>query len=446
MISGKLRNETLQLLREQTGTQTDDHQALDNRTVRHALVGLLNVVLARQDQAFIIGAIEILRAAIPEFHAIFDWDAPTPALSLEKMRQLRPKNMPLVTNPLPPAGAPRVKHRVLIVLLKNYMMTAMRFVIAMDRYGWQTEICNELPLTEASAEGDCRIIAEICRQKKVDILLFDAPRFNFMGAAHPHYIAMKKQLQQEHPLLRVLGLSLDSSEGIEKFLLETMGDFFDGLLQCHHDPAAPHMRDNPHFRKKILHDHLIPFNDQNFGSTEKPLVPNLFFRGSIRHPHWARVLWLAAAGHVGLPVTQEVNQFLDTNDITRYDPSPAYRRWLLDDYATYMRKYTDATCCLSVLMFGNMARYLTGRSFEVLLSGALLVQEYSPLMHNHFIPGEHYLEFTTIAELVSIVHFMREHPEEAEEVRRRGHAFACERYNDVRIVGQIDKLLYFPEE
>ena len=263
-----------------------------------------------------------------------------------------------------------------------------------------------------------------------------------MGQAHVRYTAMKVRLQKNNPDLRILGFSFDSSDNMEQTLLENMGDLFDGLMQCHHNPQASHMLSNPHYKKKIIPDHLLPINDRHFGTTNRPLLPQIFFRGTMRHPHWARVLWLAAADRSGLPIQWEINQFLHTNEISLYDSSPNYQKWLMEDYATYMRKLTDATCCLSILMFGDMAHYLTGRSFEVLLSGALLIQEYSPLMHNHFIPGEHYLEFTTIAELSSITRFITENREEAEEVRRRGYAFARECYSDERIVSQIDQLLY----
>ncbi|MBF0162871.1 MAG: glycosyltransferase family 1 protein [Magnetococcales bacterium] len=442
LIYGRLTAERVQMLRAQTDPQGEKPVVIDKVLVRHALVGLLNRLLPKGDQAAILWSVEILRAAMPEYHTIFDGSAPVETLSLERMRRRRPALQPLLDHPLPPTGAPRPQRRVLLLLGIQGTLIALRFMVAMKSYGWHAEICNRLSASEQTAAEDCRLIAEQCRQNMIDILLLEAPRFCHMGQAHRHYTAMKRQLRENHPDLRVLGISFDSADTMEQVLLEEMGELFDGLLQCHHNPQAPHMLNNPQHKKKIIHDHLLPINDRHFGTTNRPLLPQLFFRGSIRHPHWARLFWLAVADRAGLPIAREINQFLDANDSSRYDPSPQYSRWLLEDYATYIRKYTDATCCLSILTFGNMVRYLTGRSFEVLLSGALLVQEYSPLMHNHFIPGEHYLEFTTIAELTSIMRFINERPEEAEEVRRRGHAFARARYNDERIIGQIDYLLY----
>ncbi|MEO5341290.1 MAG: glycosyltransferase [Magnetococcus sp. MYC-9] len=432
----------LQLLREQTKIPSPTEQR-DNQLVRAVMVGLLNLILPKSgslNNPLVIGIIEILKAASPPFRTVFDWQAPVPELSLEEMRSRRPET-PLVTYPLPPADAPRPQRRVLIVSAPSMTLWMLRYEIAMNKYGWQAEIFTCPRPTEASAVDMCRIIKEICRQKSVDVLFLEAGPLAGMGGADA-YTEMKAQLRQDNPSLRVLGLVCDSlGDAGEQSLLEW--GFFDGLLLHHHDPLAPHMQNNPHYKEKILHEYLIPILDQTFGTTDRPLVPKMFFRGSIRNPHWARVLWLAAAGRAGLPLSQEINQFLDSNEPSRYDPSPSYKQWLLEDYTTYMRKHTEATCCISLVMFGNMVRYLTTRSFEVLLSGSLLVQEFTPFMHHHFIPGEHYLEFSTIAELSSIVRFITERREEAEEVRRRGHAFARERYNDARIIGQIDRLLYF---
>ena len=94
------------------------------------------------------------------------------------------------------------------------------------------------------------------------------------------------------------------------------------------------------------------------------------------------------------------------------------------------------------IMLEEENRYLTGRTFEVPLCGALLVQEVSPLTHHYFIPGEHFLEFSTISELVGVMRFINEHREEAEEIRRCGNAFARERYNDAQMVAHFDHFLY----
>ena len=62
-------------------------------------------------------------------------------------------------------------------------------------------------------------------------------------------------------------------------------------------------------------------------------------------------------------------------------------------------------------------------------------------MDYYFVAGEHYLEFTTFAELRAIARFLLDRPDEAEEIRSQGAAFAGERYNAYSIVGSLDRHL-----
>ena len=135
---------------------------------------------------------------------------------------------------------------------------------------------------------------------------------------------------------------------------------------------------------------------------------------------------------MGVPIVREINQW-NNADASLYSPEAV---------KTYMKKLADATCCFSVVTYGPMVKYLTGRGFEVMLSGSLLVQEYTPMMHRFFTPGEHYLEFRTVAELSSIMRFITERPEEAEAVRRCGNLFARAQYCDEKMIGQIDAFFY----
>ena len=86
---------------------------------------------------------------------------------------------------------------------------------------------------------------------------------------------------------------------------------------------------------------------------------------------------------------------------------------------------------------------VTGRCYETMHAGALLVQEASEDMRTFFIAGEHYLEFSSLAELAAVARFITHNRAEAEEIRRCGHAFARERYCDEKLIGYIDASLYF---
>ena len=338
------------------------------------------------------------------------------------------ENACLIINPLPPPEAPRLVRRVLIAIPQQRGI-GLRLAVGMNSYGWQAEVYEH-----PNKQCDCRVIVETCRQKNIDILVFDPGYFN--AAKVDTYQEMRTQLRQDNPSLKVVCMFIDAYFKVDKPVLRAMADFYDLILSYYslefHSLVHPEFT---LFADKMLDGFFFPCNDRNFGRPDKKLIPQMFFSGSVYAEIWPRALWLFASDHAGIPIKKKVNTFSYEN--TQYKLSP------LDDYAAYMRAFNEATCCFSTLMIEKRLRYLNFRSFEVPLSGALLIQEFSPLMHKFFIPGEHYLEFSTIAELSAIVRFITDHREEAEDVRRRGNEFAREHYRDEKIIGQLDHRLYF---
>ena len=116
---------------------------------------------------------------------------------------------------------------------------------------------------------------------------------------------------------------------------------------------------------------------------------------------------------------------------------------ILESYTDYMRRIEKSACALNFSMRSDLSRTITGRSFEAPLAGALLIQEDAPEMDYYFVAGEHYLRFSSVAELRAIARYIAEKPEEAEEIRRAGNAFARAQYNDGKLVGYLDKQLFY---
>ncbi|MEO5355117.1 MAG: glycosyltransferase [Magnetococcus sp. XQGC-1] len=423
-----------EMLYQQAASLSAAEQRLLHNTLSPVIAGLL---VDMTNTALVVRIIEMVKAAVPTFRAIFDWHAPVPRLAWEKMRQRGREQAHLIDPPQPPADALRVKRRVLI-MIRQQRGNGLRFASAMNSYGWDAEV-SPLPLSDATAAEDCRLIAEMCRQKKTDLLFFDANQLVTFARGMAAYREMTAQLRQENPGFRALGLFFDQSPDAKQSTLEIMRETFDGVVS--QLPLDSFIRRNPAFKvfdnRTMLHSFASPVGDQNLGKADQPLVPHLFFSGTICSGHWPRALWLGAIAHMGLPQKARVNAF-------SYD-NPLFKQSPLDDYSAYVRGLAEATCCFSPLMLEGENRYLTGRTFEVPLCGALLVQEASPLTHYYFIPGEHFLEFSTISELVGVMQFIKEHREEAEEIRRCGNAFARERYNDARMVAHFDHFLYYAD-
>ncbi|MEO5351840.1 MAG: glycosyltransferase [Magnetococcus sp. XQGC-1] len=439
LLRGKPEDEERgkKMLWMQTDAQAEAQQQVVNRTLLPpVMVRLLNAVLPRSETALVIRVIEIAKAAAPVFRRLYDWDAPVPTLTSEEMRQRGRSQARLLNNPLPPSGVPRVRRRVLMTIPQQRAM-GLRLVVAMNSYGWQAEICP-LTLTDAGAADDCRAIAEMCRQKDVDILFFDAHQLVLFENGLKAYCEMVAQLRQEKPTIKAVAIFYDSIPSAKRETLEMMAKNLDAVMS--HLSLDSFVARNEHyavFAGKMMQAFLIPCIDSNCGISDKPLVPRPLFSGTICSGHWTRVFWLKAAAHVGLTIDARINAF-------SYD-NPVYKKSPLDDYAFYMKGLADATCCLNMIMLDSQERYLVARSFEIPFVGSLLIQEYSEQMHNYYIPGEHYLEYSTISELVGIMRFISENTEEAEEIRRSGNAFAREHYSDIKIAGQFDKFLYYPD-
>ena len=421
------------------------------------IVNKLLILESPKDHGKILRLIDILKLVIPQFRTMFDWDAPIPNLSIDEMRQRGQAVACLVKVPLPPADAPRVRRRVLVMFSRNYPFgIGFRFKDAMNTYGWQAEMCEGVYntvagepwykfLQDVNASADCRAIVEECRQKKIDLLYFELAPFILFKSGFDAYKEMKSQLLRDNPSIKIFGMLGDAYVNLSSDILELMDALFDGILSAL--PLAFHIQASPGFErltKKFLHYSNTVAGDQNMGTPDRPLTPQITYRGSLDTNHWIRAIWLYLVTHrLGLPITVEANKF--SFDDTMFKNAPS------ENHAIYMRSVAEATCSLSMStvnrseVIHGFSRLLNSRGFEAPLSGALLVQEFTPMMHYFFIPGEHYLEFSTVAELSNIMRFITEHREEAEEVRRRGNAFAKEHYSDVAIIGRIDKFLYFPE-
>ena len=419
----------LESLRTQAGRLSDEQRIAFLHLIPPVITHLLGPILTKPDHDDqVLRILEILKAADPCLRTIFDWDAPVPELSLEKLRQQDRKQAKIVTFPLPPAGVPRQRRRVLVTARETFfhrpnsrlLDIGPRLTTAMNAYGWQAEyhaIKNSI--------NECQIITEICRQKKPEVLILDEEVL--LGLKHLR-TRMITQLRQDNPSLKVVGYLLDAWNGTPTILKEAFS-----LLDLVWEavvPSLPLWKD-PTLANKML---FSPFPSAvNFASPEKPLIPKMLFFGGVKGYNWHRAFWLSAVNHLKLPIEKKLSTHAP-------DGLPA-----LESYARYMQSLTEATCCLNFSMRPdhNHTRIKTGRSFETILSGSLLVQELAPDLHYAFTPGKHYLEFSTLAELSAIARFITEHREEAEEIRRCGHAFAREYYNDERLIGHLDKALYF---
>lgn len=161
-----------------------------------------------------------------------------------------------------------------------------------------------------------------------------------------------------------------------------------------------------------------------------PLQPILSFGGGVQLSNWDRAFWLAALAEAQLPVRTAVSDHAGD------------KLGALESYRAYMLKAATGDAVLNFSRRLNGLHTLTGRTFETLATGGLLVQERSDDIDPFFVANRHYLRFETLTDLVDICHLLRAEPGRAEDIRRDGAAFFRERYSDERLIAYLDHALF----
>ncbi|OAN54578.1 hypothetical protein A6A04_11665 [Paramagnetospirillum marisnigri] len=297
-----------------------------------------------------------------------------------------------------------------------------RLVTAMRAYGWTTDFVPMRTMTPGrELDEEYRKIADLCRARSADVLVLDE---FFADGSTRNCVEVVKALKRDMPALKVVVAYYDpwalSAEAIIRAA---------GLVDCIWNlfPASPLYRDAALAAK--VFEGPYPMGGA-VGAPDVPLTGGIEFIGAIQLYNWHRAFWIAAARRDGLPIETRLSTHADDGlDV-------------MESYRAYMRRLELAGCCLNFSMRLNETRILTGRAFETIHAGALLVQEETDDISFYFTAGEHYLSFANYAELREIASFIARNPAEAESIRRRGFQFARDRYSDDKIMGYLDKHLF----
>ncbi|MEO5333289.1 MAG: glycosyltransferase [Magnetococcus sp. YQC-5] len=370
----------------------------------------------------------IFQAAAPFFWNTFDLNQSVPDLDPEELRRRGWAKARLVHRRSPPKDAPRQPRRVVVAMREFSILNhselsplGERIVAAMSGYGWNAHLFN---LQFGKENEYYKTIIEQCLSIDAEVLILDYDFFykQWLYSDKPKIMIM--ELKQKKPSIKIVACLLDS--WCVKDALNTNARLFD-VLWTTDAPSLP-LWSEPDISSKVLQC-LIPIGLNM--KPDKPLRPYMLFSGEVRYS-WIRLFWLLlAVNKLNLPIQQKICTHQD-------DGLP-----VLDSYAIYLRGLADATCCINFSMRPDLSYIYNGRCPETLLSGSLLVQETSYNIDYFFVAGEHYLEFSSVSELAAIARFITKYPEAAEEIRRRGNAFACEQFRDEKIIGYIDYLCFF---
>ncbi|HEY1720548.1 MAG TPA: glycosyltransferase [Magnetospirillaceae bacterium] len=366
--------------------------------------------------------LEILKAGFPQFRSIFDWSDNGLTYDAVEQTKLGRQRSRLIQFALP--ETPRKNLRAIVAVRKlvfpqlpnsRLHEVGPRVTTAMNNYGWRA---THLEMQMQNYFQDYSDIVSMCEQEKADILVLDDLYITSLQSL-PARAAMIARLRQTLPNLKIAALHLDPWDIATEVLIETSRTVDAVWAQY---PSMP-VWEHPALSNKIT---FVPCpHAGQSGVPVTPLSPRMAFVGGIFGYNWHRIFWLAGREY-NLPI-DFIRSMHQSDGLS-----------VVDSYILFMKRTEKVGVSLNFSMRPNLARIVTGRSFETILAGALLVQEETPDLDYYFVSGEHYLSFTTVPELRAIGKFLTEKPADAEAIRREGNAFARARYSDEKLIGYLE--------
>lgn len=434
MIFGNPDNEALG--RRHLRQQMDGLSPTDRHRLYMSLEPMIKVLTSNAystqgGHVVTIKVLEILKDLAPVFRDMFDFDKPVAKLNSATLRAQGQRRMRLVEMDGHPADVTKIKRRAVVGMRELFFPqnpNSRQFeigpvmVASLNNYGWPTTL---VPLKcGVELENDFRRITEECVAKQADVVFIDEQLIEapVARAARTKMIAL---LRKVLPHIKVVAVHLDPWS-LDVELLSSAAADVDAVWTFAPDLAA---WAHPAFKDRLFMAPLPHAGD--YGGPILPLTSSMTFIGSIFAYNWHRWFWMSAAAITGLPLEiQQSNQVADGLPV-------------VESYLRYIRRLADSRCAINFSLRPNLIPAITGRTFEILAGGALLIQEATDDLDRFLIAGEHYLEFSSIADLRAIAEFIKSEPAEAEAIRRAGNAFFRERYNDDRVIGTLERRLYY---
>ncbi|HYE52397.1 MAG TPA: glycosyltransferase [Azospirillaceae bacterium] len=390
--------------------------------------------IAQADNHYILRLLDLFKAADPLMREIFDFSASAPPVDTAGMRQRSRSRGPILEYASPPPGKPRRRRSVVVAMPRLYIPTHPKSrpndsgpvtCAAMQDYGWDAH-CHGVDFAPSVEDyvREMKGIADRCAEVGADVLVFDDVGAR-NPASHPLRDSFLRYLRGKLPAIKIIAAYLDPWAFDDETLI--YGARSSDLVWA----MSPSVGIWSHeaFRNKTF---FLPIPRGPVPPTPPvfaPLPREMVFPGGISEGSYHRAFWLAGAEAHGIPIRKVMSTHLSDG----LDALASYR--------SFCDRMGETGCVLNLSMRVDHSLPMTARTFEATLTGALLIQERSPDVDLFFTAGEHYLDFATFAELKSAATFLRDKPDEAEQIRRNGTEFARARYSSDKVVGCLDHLL-----
>jgi hypothetical protein len=240
----------------------------------------------------------------------------------------------------------------------------------------------------------------------------DRPDVVIMDNCHPiTYRGLSPDLMGE--LKRELGFRLVS-------LMRDSHKYTAGILGCW----------KPICDSVVLFDPCSPFLKDDLDGKVIVLPVFAMHQTSGRHAQLNRgMLFMGSANFVGRQALLAVLQSEDFEFTVITGEDRAREAPHMEAYIEVLRR---AGAVLNIAAHSAEDFLVTGRVWETISIGGVLVEQSNPATDCFFTPYRHYLPWRNLEDVVHLDHFIRDHPDQAARIAREAHDWALGHYGVTR--------------
>ncbi len=301
-------------------------------------------------------------------------------------------------------------------------------VAALDGYGWKTAFYGLQSLSDRPLiQRDWDALLRLCRDHQAEAVFIQ--EFLPDTISPDDLASFTSALRRACPGLQVVALYFDPWDRQRWPAIRAAAEVVDRIWAPWPSLA---LWSGETLREKVM---FLPIPHEGLGGYSGPSRSRgmiLSFVGGVDSANWPRAFWLSSLKKAGVPLRVTITQRRDN----QMPP--------LESHRAYMKSLGAAGCALNFSRRLDGSKILTGRTFEAILAGALLVQERTEDVDYYFTSNEHYLEFSTVGDIIQINEMIRREPEKIMEMRWRAFRHYQAHYSGAQIAACLDKLLFYP--
>ena len=352
--------------------------------------------------------LELSKVLMPNELAAFNNTRSTTSWNLTEIKETSNRRSPISFSGLKmnPSKLPR---KAIIASRKYYYFhdgsrlsdIGPRILSCLKNNGWEAELyLTGPPDINHVVEKNYSDIHNLCIQMCPDLLILEEI---YVGEnRNPTPLEFIRKLRADFPHIRILSTYLDGWQTALWPEMRGAVGFLDGIW-CPLPSLS--LFQETIFSNKVLFFPLPNFSphkwDDSFACNQ------IAFCGGLAEVNWHRGLWIAALLKAGVHLHVDISKHKPDG----LSPEASFRM--------YIKKIQSFIPNINFASRYDGSKIHTGRSFEVPLAGALLIQESNPEIEHYFTPGEHFLPFTHLDDLIEITDFLRQNPKDVETILRK---------------------------